>query len=1170
MLRPPPALVTVAALGLAFSCAPPKPPSPAPTAAAPTCPPWTAPDARDAASARPRQVIQSTHTGEITALAFSPDGTLVATAGADHSVRIWQIATRKLITMARYSGGVLGQLGWLDDSTVGGVARDGDIATTIVRLSGTTERGPARSGTPVTGGGRARWLVNDDAGPAFVDDRGQVVSRVTLKADASDASATVTDDGRHVAVQAAMGEPKTIYTIGTDGALTPFAVAATDDGVGVVYSPDGRASLAPVFEASDAGPYAKLMEGFGGPAAPKGPARYVIRVAGDPTPHPIAVPPTNDEVRSTAISNDGKLAVFADSNGLVAWRVDQDRAAWRGAYSSGLPRLNADSTMLVTSTDGGFTTSDPQTGRERSDYGAPMIRSDNVAILDPSSIAVLSSVTAIGWSIDDGRFLHYSVLSESLSGSYKHRVGQSGRLVGFNGHVDEQGAQCRRPTPLIVSIETFDTPPRVDDVVPADPRSSVVVDMSHWPKTGGKIITMCSPPAVPYLRDYAGGVLLSNARGLQASFADGSPPVALWKSAEASQESHVGPTLSADGRYVADMLSSWDGSVHARVWLTHGPQLILEADMPAGAAAGDEWTAATSSFSPDGRAVAFRALDKVVAFDLAEPHARTELPVGVTVTALAYGADARQLMVGTADGTLVVYREGHEVGRAQSDGGALGAVRFEPTRHIAVTISEDGAARVWDADQGILRASLAAFQDEEWVIATPGGAYTGTGEVGTRVGWVWSDPPEHFGFEQFTAFRDEALVRARLRGETTADARTAVRRPPRVTIAPEGLDASGSAAKLRVRASSGSRVDVVRVYVEGRESATQAVCAASGEAVVSVPLLQGSNKVVAIASDAQGFVSNPAMAEVKSARADSRRPDVWVVAVGVSRYPHVLDHVVMPPERRAQQLEQMQLPAARNDALGIADAFRGLAGPLGTFREAHVHVLTDDQATPDAIRAALGELSAMDRDDLAVVFFAGHGFKPSDRDDMAFVTGDARLRPDGAGLAADSARDAIGWATLSDALAGARGRVFLLLDACHAGHVTQKLVVPNEALASRLVREGRAGAIVFAAAMGRQMSYEPGTERGFVLSQASREAVRFDEATPHGFFTGALLGAMASPDTDADADGAIEASELIDEVTRRVFVASGGQQTPWVAMRDLFGDFSVERTPASPAGQAGK
>ena len=70
-------------------------------------------------------------------------------------------------------------------------------------------------------------------------------------------------------------------------------------------------------------------------------------------------------------------------------------------------------------------------------------------------------------------------------------------------------------------------------------------------------------------------------------------------------------------------------------------------------------------------------------------------------------------------------------------------------------------------------------------------------------------------------------------------------------------------------------------------------------------------------------------------------------------------------------------------------------------------------------------------------------------------------------------------------------------------------------------------------------------------------AVKLDPAAPHGFFTGAFLGALADPMTDRNGDGAVQLSEIIDEVSRRVAIASRGEQTPWVARRDLFGDFKL-------------
>jgi uncharacterized caspase-like protein len=207
----------------------------------------------------------------------------------------------------------------------------------------------------------------------------------------------------------------------------------------------------------------------------------------------------------------------------------------------------------------------------------------------------------------------------------------------------------------------------------------------------------------------------------------------------------------------------------------------------------------------------------------------------------------------------------------------------------------------------------------------------------------------------------------------------------------------------------------------------------------------------------------------------------------------------------------------------------------------HSPTLVNDEATPERIRAALERLTAMSPIDLGVVFFAGHGVKRAQDGDMRFVTGAARIEKNAQAIEPESAL--VGWSDIAGALGRAKGRVLVLLDACHAGHVTQELVVPNDALASALVRDQKAGVVVFAAAKGRQLSFEPSSSR------------------PHGFFTGGVLSALSDPRADRDGDGSIQLSELLDEAALRVARATKGLQTPWVARRDLIGDFTVMRRP---------
>ncbi len=290
------------------------------------------------------------------------------------------------------------------------------------------------------------------------------------------------------------------------------------------------------------------------------------------------------------------------------------------------------------------------------------------------------------------------------------------------------------------------------------------------------------------------------------------------------------------------------------------------------------------------------------------------------------------------------------------------------------------------------------------------------------------------------------------------------------------------------------------------------MCSAEGDATFELPELAGNNRFTFSAQDDRGLVSRALVVDAQGP--STARPDLWIVGVGVSAYPNLA--------------AENQLRAAHLDARAVVLAFGAQAGPGRPFANAHPVTLVDEDVSVESIRWALGGLAAMGEDDLAVVFLAGHGVKVSDASDMRFLTRNARAST------SSVAAEGIGWSEIASMLGAARGRVLLLLDACHAGHLSQELIVPNGALAAKLSQQGRAGVLVFAAAKGRQESLEDRDD---------------------GYFTRAILDTLADPTADRDHDGRIEVSELIDSVTLRVDVRTHGRQTPWVTRRELFGDF---------------
>ncbi len=1091
----------------------------------------------------PRAVIRAAHADGVNDASFSPDGRFLVTGDRDE-IRIWDVASRAPVANPGRPPActALSHPQWKNATTVfvtcGASAVLFDVLTstwseTPAVLPNRAKEAPGNSTEVVyLPQGTARWAAEGTKQIRLLDEQWRPVGTLDLPHGEDWRTLTATSVyGRYLRLNAA--HDGSALSASTEDEVTVWrAHTGRFSGPGTTYKLPTKKSLGGATALSPNGRWFVYLEGkdWGD--------RFVLFSLDSPTTPPkrLTLPwrvetPGESGMFSATFTPAGDRLVAATGKGAIAWDVSKGTVAFTVPSSGSVTvaALDPSATLLATETDLGVVgLFDLANGRPKGELGNPVMNAADVEWLSDTELVTktrvgdMRAIRAAAWrgtpeqfdAIDRSRVRTWSLAQATLTGDVQvprlEEVHTSGggivqllrtpkrpeRCAGFEWTVERRGEKVAACLEQGERISAFG--------------DRALVASSAW-NQGAKARRLD---------------LASN-----ASVALPLPECPKYRELDSS-------ILSPRGTYVLGHACS---GFHA--WNAQGAPVFSAP--PANA---DEYAGA-SAFSLDERHALLttnggrRSPSRISVVEL--PSWRVVRTIRVDSSAkveqVRFGATPDIVLILFEDGVIEVNEGGKST--RQIDVGKstiLGTMQVSPSGSRVAVPGPDGGTRIFDVASGRALATLVDFWDGEWILFTPAGAYTGTAEVSERVAWTFTDPPEAFTFEQFAAYADQALTRRRLAGDDV-DARPIVGRPPRVEIV--GSRAEGGIADISVRASSGRRVDTVRVFVEGVLGAEAHPCSSSGDATLRVPLHAGANHVSVVAYDDRGFASNTRTITLKGETAKS--PELWVLAVGIDHYPNLPS--------------AMQLGAAESDARSIAEATRPYVGEGRMYRAMHERTLLGERATARAILSGLEELSSMRPDDVAVILLAGHGFKLGESDEMLFAASGIRLTPDSKALDKGSlAESTVSWSQIASALGRARGRVVLMLDACHSGHVTRELVVPNDSLASKLARSGKAGVVVFAAAKGRQVSYEPGSARGLVLDTSVRTTVRADA---HGFFTGAILESLGSPASDRDQDGFIALSELIEDVTRRVRTATHDLQTPWVARREIIGDFALVSAP---------
>ena len=480
--------------------------------------------------------------------------------------------------------------------------------------------------------------------------------------------------------------------------------------------------------------------------------------------------------------------------------------------------------------------------------------------------------------------------------------------------------------------------------------------------------------------------------------------------------------------------------------------------------------------------------------------------------------------------------------------GPVLSVVVGPNGRFLLSGSTDQTFRLWNLETGELLLSVFVGADREWVAWCPQGYYKSSPGGDKLIGWHLNQGPDKAAryvhawqmrrrlerpdiVERIPSAGSVALAvkwaqeDAKRRAQPTQTVANLQRQlPPTVTMVKPSDGTRVTSTELRVRAVVKSDLPLrkVTVTVNGRPTrGFGGTTAASRLEQVdqTVTLVEGEN-VIQVSAESEAGLSMPATVRVKCARPKVMKPDLYVLAVGVSSY----------------EDESLALKHAAADARGLADAFGKQKG--GMFNRVESRVLVDDQATRRNVLKGLRWLrKSVTQRDMAIVSVAGHGKKDEDGS-FFFIPYD--------GERDDLWSSCVRWTEFGNALGGLPCKVMLAMDTCHSGAVTGGRRTRGDVDMTQVIKDltsADVGVVTFTASTGKEESQEA-------------------DEWGHGAFTLAMIEALTGKHVfdgqkqtplpaDFNNDGVILIDEMGVYVMNRVKELTKGAQHPTLQKGDV-------------------
>lgn len=531
------------------------------------------------------------------------------------------------------------------------------------------------------------------------------------------------------------------------------------------------------------------------------------------------------------------------------------------------------------------------------------------------------------------------------------------------------------------------------------------------------------------------------------------------------------------------------------------------------------------------------------------------------------------IVAGTSQGTLNFWNQGETMASRQErvHHAEITSITLSNDSTRMFTADEAGQITIWDARS--LQPIVYIYhvddtESPEYIILTPDHYYKSTPDISKYINFVKDGQP--YAFEQFDLRNNRPdIVLSRLGGdpdEIEILNKAWKKRLRRAGISEESLSSdyhvptttvvnrntiplitADGAISLDV-AFTDSEFDLseISVTINGvpvLNPSKRRVTGRTHRLTEQLVLATGNNEIAIWCTNTKGASSLRETFNVTYTPPVPHKPDLYIIAAGVSDYAD----------------SRYNLGYAAKDANDVAEALQAqLADRFGAIKP---FVMTNSEFTNQSLDRIRKFIAGSQRDDVVIVFYAGHGVLDSQLDyylsthDMDFAN------PGNKGIAYD---DFIGIFESSPSVNRA-----CFIDACHSGELDKE-----DYLAVNTVAMPQGEELLFRSA-GHDVKAKEDVERvntilsdmfidtrwgvgATVLSSAGGGELAIESPEwKNGLFTYCLLKGLQTNDVDADRNGKTTLTEWIGYTRQMVTSMSEGRQSPTVRSHNYHNDIEI-------------